>query len=385
MNFDLDTEQRLIRDTARRFARDVIAPRFYELSTRREVPYDLIAKMGELGFMGIPFAPEYGGGGGDWVSLHLVIEEISRADIGLGTLIDVTTSVVTQEIDRFGTDAQKQKWLPDLCAGKTISAFALTEPHSGSDAGALSTRAVLEGDEWVLNGTKQFITNVALDNCPLVVVAARAEIEGKDQIVTFIAPKHAPGFIVGRSYHKIAFDSGATNELIFDNCRLPKDSLLGDPRRGFAQHLSVLETGRISIAAACVGAAQSCLDHALAYARERRQFGKPIFEFQATQFKLCDMAVKIEMARTLYLKAAWLKDQGRPHTFEAASAKLYASEMLEQCASAAVQIFGGNGLMEDYPVASIFRASKIMQIVEGTSEVQRLIIGRLLAAGLPGC
>lgn len=381
MNFDLDESHRIILATAQRFAREVITPRAHELATSTEVPYDLIAKMGEVGFMGIPFAPEYGGGGGDWVSLHLVIEAISRADMGLGTLIDVTTSVVTQEIDRFGTEAQKQKWLPDLCAGKTIGAFALTEPHSGSDAGALKTRAVFEDGGWVLNGRKQFITNVALDNCPLVVVAARAEIEGQDRIVTFIAPKSSPGFIVGRSYHKIAFASGATNELVFENCRLGADSLLGDPRRGFAQHLSVLETGRISIAAACVGGAQACLDHALAYARERVQFGKPIFAFQATQFKLCDMAVKIEMARTLYLKAAWLKDQGRPHTFEAASAKLYASEILEQCASDAVQIFGGNGLMEDYPVASIYRASKIMQIVEGTSEVQRLIIGRLLAAG----
>lgn len=381
MNFDLTEEQHIIRDTARRFAKDVIAPHFYKLSTTNEVPYDILAKMGDMGFMGIPFAPEYGGGGGDWVSLHLVIEELSKADIGMGTLIDVTTSVVTQEIDCFGTEAQKQKWLPDLCAGKTIGAFALTEPHSGSDAGALKTRAVFEDGEWVLNGRKQFITNVALDNCPLVVVAARAEIEGQDRIVTFIAPKSSPGFIIGRSYHKIAFASGATNELVFENCRLGADSLLGDPRRGFAQHLSVLETGRISIAAACVGGAQACMDHALAYARERVQFGKPIFEFQATQFKLSDMAVKIEMARTLYLKAAWLKDQGRPHTFEAVSAKLYASEILEQCASEAVQIFGGNGLMEDYPVAGIYRASKIMQIVEGTSEVQRLIIGRLLAAG----
>lgn len=381
MNFDLTEEQSIIRDTARRFAKEVIAPHFYKLSTTNEVPYDILAKMGDMGFMGIPFDPEYGGGGGDWVSLHLVIEELSKADIGMGTLIDVTTSVVAQEINRFGTEAQKKKWLPDLCAGRTIGSFALTEPHCGSDAAALKTRAVLDGDEWVLNGTKQFITNVGLKNCPLVVVAARAEIDGKDQIVTFIAPKNSPGFIVGRSYHKIAFDSGATNELVFDNCRIPRDSILGDPGRGFAQHLSVLETGRISIAAACVGAAQACLEHALAYARERIQFGKPIFEFQATQFKLSDMAVRIETARTLYLKAAWLKDQGRPHTFEAAAAKLYASEILEQCASDAVQIFGGNGLMEDYPVASIFRSSKIMQIVEGTSEVQRIIIGRLLASG----
>ena len=381
MNFDLNEEQSIIRDMARRFATDIIAPEFQKLSTCSDVPYDILDKMADMGFMGVPFSEEYGGGGGDWVSMHLVIEEVSRADIALGTLLDVTTSVVAQELDRFGTEAQKKQWLPDLCSGKAIGAFALTEPSSGSDAGSLKMRALLDGDEWVLEGSKQFITNVGLKHCSLVVVAARAEIEGKDQIVTFIVPKNAPGLVVGRSYDKIAFESGATNELIFDNCRIPKDSVLGDPSRGFAQHLAVLETGRISIAAACVGAAQACLDHSLAYAREREQFGKAIFEFQGVQFKLSDMAVKIEMARTLYLKAAWLKDEGRPHTFEAASAKLYASEMLEQCASDAVQILGGNGVMEDYPVASIFRASKIMQIVEGTSEVQRIIIGRLLASG----
>ena len=381
MNFDLSAEQSMIRDVARRFSTEEIAPRFQALATCKDVPYDIIAKMGQLGFMGVPFDEKYGGGGGDWVSMHLVIEEVSRGDIALGALLDVTSSVVAQEIERFGTEEQKQRWLPDLCSGEAIGAFALTEPSSGSDAGALKMRAEFDDGEWVLTGSKQFITNIGLDNCSLVVVAARANIDGKEQIVTFIVPKGTAGLTVGRSYQKMAFESGATNELIFDDCRLPHDSLLGDPSRGFAQHLAVLETGRISIAAACVGAAQACLDHALSYARERVQFGKPIFEFQGVQFKLSDMAVKIEMARTLYLKAAWLKDEGRPHTFEAASAKLYASEILEQCASDAIQILGGNGVMEDYPVASIFRASKIMQIVEGTSEVQRIIIARQLVAG----
>ena len=381
MNFDLSAEQSMIRDVARRFSTEEIAPRFQALATCKDVPYDIMAKMGQLGFMGVPFDEKYGGGGGDWVSMHLVIEEVSRGDIALGALLDVTSSVVAQEIERFGTEEQKQRWLPDLCSGEAIGAFALTEPSSGSDAGALKMRAEFDDGEWVLTGSKQFITNIGLDNCSLVVVAARANIDGKEQIVTFIVPKGTAGLTVGRSYQKMAFESGATNELIFDDCRLPHDSLLGDPSRGFAQHLAVLETGRISIAAACVGAAQACLDHALSYARERVQFGKPIFEFQGVQFKLSDMAVKIEMARTLYLKAAWLKDEGRPHTFEAASAKLYASEILEQCASDAIQILGGNGVMEDYPVASIFRASKIMQIVEGTSEVQRIIIARQLVAG----
>ncbi|MEY8247820.1 MAG: acyl-CoA dehydrogenase family protein, partial [Bermanella sp.] len=380
MNFDLSAEQSMIRDVARRFSTEEIAPRFQALATCKDVPYDIMAKMGQLGFMGVPFDEKYGGGGGDWVSMHLVIEEVSRGDIALGALLDVTSSVVAQEIERFGTEEQKQRWLPDLCSGEAIGAFALTEPSSGSDAGALKMRAEFDDGEWVLTGSKQFITNIGLDNCSLVVVAARANIDGKEQIVTFIVPKGTAGLTVGRSYQKMAFESGATNELIFDDCRLPHDSLLGDPSRGFAQHLTVLETGRISIAAACVGAAQACLDHALSYARERVQFGKPIFEFQGVQFKLSDMAVKIEMARTLYLKAAWLKDEGRPHTFEAASAKLYASEILEQCASDAIQILGGNGVMEDYPVASIFRASKIMQIVEGTSEVQRIIIARQLVA-----
>ena len=381
MNFDLTAEQSMIRDVARRFSTEEIAPRFQALATCKDVPYDIMAKMGQLGFMGVPFSEKYGGGGGDWVSMHLVIEEVSRGDIALGTLLDVTSSVVAQEIERFGTGEQKQRWLPGLCSGETIGAFALTEPSCGSDAGALKMRAEFKNGEWSLTGSKQFITNIGLDNCALVVVAARANIEGKEQIVTFIVPKETAGLTVGRSYQKMAFESGATNELIFEDCRIPQDSLLGDPSRGFAQHLAVLETGRISIAAACVGAAQACLDHALVYARERVQFGKPIFEFQGVQFKLSDMAVKIEMARTLYLKAAWLKDEGRPHTFEAASAKLYASEILEQCASDAIQILGGNGVMEDYPVASIFRASKIMQIVEGTSEVQRIIIARQLVAG----
>jgi alkylation response protein AidB-like acyl-CoA dehydrogenase len=336
--------------------------------------------MADLGLMGIPFAEKYGGMGGDWVSMHLCIEEISRVDTSLGGLLDVTTSVVAQEIAVFGTEAQKEKWLIPLAQGKEIGAFGLTEPDSGSDAGALKTTAEFKGGQWVLNGTKQFITNIGLDNSSMIIVAARVNDEGgSNSISTFIVPKDAPGFKVGERYRKMAWHHSATHEVILSDCRVPEENLLGDPKRGFSQHLAVLETGRISIAAMAVGMAQACLDEALKYAKGRRQFGRPIFEFQAIQFKLADMAVAIELARNQYLKAAWLKDQGLPHTFEASVAKLFATEMAERVASDALSIHGGYGLMEECPISRYYKGVKILQIVEGTSEVQRLIIGRILA------
>lgn len=382
MDFSLTKEQKMIRDEVRNFARKEIAPRAEEMERTGEYPYDLIDKMADLGLMGIPFPEEYGGMDGDWVSTHLAIEEISRADITLGALLDVTTSIVAQELFVFGTEEQKKKWLIPIAEGKEIGAFGLTEPDSGSDAGALSTTAVLKGDEWVLNGTKQFITNIGLDNASVVLVAARVkEEEQKDVISTFIVPKDAPGFKLGEKYRKITWHASATHEVILSDCRIPKGNLLGDPNRGFAQHLAVLETGRISIAAVAVGVAQACLDEALRHAQGRQQFGQPIFNFQAVQFKLSDMAVSIELARNQYLKAAWLKDQGKKHSFEATVAKLYATEMVEKVASDAVQIHGGYGYMEEYPVSRYFQGAKLLQIVEGTSEIQRLIIGRMLAKG----
>ncbi len=313
--------------------------------------------------------------------MHLCIEEISRADGALGGLLDVTTSVTAQEIAVFGTENQKREWLVPLAQGKEIGAFGLTEPDSGSDAGALQTTAELKGDEWVLNGTKQFITNIGLDNASMVIVAARVKNgDNTDTISTFIVPKDAPGFKLGEKYRKISWHSSATHEVILSDCRVPEENLLGDPQRGFSQHLAVLETGRISIAAMAVGVAQACLDEALKYAQSRKQFGRPIFDFQAVQFKLADMAVSIELARNQYLKAAWLKDQGRPHAFEASAAKLYASEMAEKVASNALEIHGGYGLMEEYPVSRYYKGVKVLQIVEGTSEVQRLVIGRILAS-----
>ncbi len=379
MNFDLTQEQKMIRDEVRRFAQKEIAPLAEDLERNGDYPYAIIAKMADLGIMGIPIPEKYGGMGGDWTSLHLAIEELSRADVTFGALIDVTTSVVAQELNVFGTEAQKQKWLIPIARGEKIGAFGLTEPDSGSDAGSLQTTAVLQGDEWILNGTKQFITNIGLENAALVLIAARVQSDaGGGSIATFIVPLDAPGFKVGKKYHKMAWQASATHEVVLSDCKISKENLLGDPDRGFAQHLAVLETGRISIAAMSVGLAQACLNEALRHAQGREQFGQSIFNFQAVQFKLADMAIAIELARNQYLKAAWLKDQGRKHAFEASVAKIYASEMAEKVASDALQIHGGYGFMEEYAVSRYYKGVKILQIVEGTSEVLRMLIGRML-------
>lgn len=381
MNFDLTEEHRMIQDMCRDFAREVIAPRSEEMERTGDFPYDIMDEMAELGMMGIPFPEAYGGSGGDWVGMHVCIEEISRGDMSLGALLDVTTSIVGQEIDVFGTEDQKKKWLVPIAKGLKIGAFGLTEPDAGSDAASIRTTAVFKDNEWILNGTKQFITNIGFRHASVLLATAITEKKkgGKNIISTFIVPRDAPGFQLGERYNKMAWHASATHGVILEDCRIPKENLLGDPNRGFSQHLAVLETGRLSIAAVCVGAAQACLDESLRYARERIQFGQPIFNFQGIQFKLADMAVAIELARNQYLKAAWLKDQGRNHTFEATAAKLYASEILEKVASDAVQIHGGYGYMNEYPVSRIYKAAKLLQIVEGTSEVQRMVIGRYLA------
>ena len=375
MDFDLTNEQKMIREMAREFADKVIAPRAEEMERTGEFPYDIAAKMGELGMMGIPFPEAYGGSGGDWVSLHLCIEELSRGDGTFGSLLDVTTSVAGQELSVYGTEEQKRKWLVPIAKGEKVGAFALTEPDCGSDAAALKTSAVLRNGEWILNGTKTFISFIALENASLVLVAARTN---EDTISAFIVPKGSPGLEVGEKIDKIAMHAAYTSEIYFEDCRIPEENLLGDSTRGFAQHLAVLETGRISIAAVAVGLAQGCLDQALRYSKKRIAFGQPIFSFEAIQFKLADMAVAIELARNQYLKAAWLKDQGRNHTFEATVAKVFASEMAEKVASDALHIHGGYGYMNDYPVSRYYRGAKLLQIVEGTSEVQRMVLGRIL-------
>jgi alkylation response protein AidB-like acyl-CoA dehydrogenase len=379
MDFRLSEEHQMIRDMARKFADEVIAPRAEEMEATGDYPYDIMERMAALGMMGIPFPPEYGGSGGDWVGMHLCIEEVSRADVTLGGLLDVTTSVVGQELFVFGTEAQKKKWLVPMARGREIGAFGLTEPGAGSDAAATKTTAVVEGGSWVINGTKQFITNIGLDNASLVIITARTrDGSGREAINTFIVPKGTAGFALGKKYDKMGWRHSATHECIFEDCRIPRDHFLGKEGKGFAQHLSVLETGRISIAAMSVGLARACFDASLKYAKERVQFGKPIFSFQAISFKLADMAMHIELARNMYLKAAWLKDNHLPHTLEAAYAKLFASEMAERCASDAFQIHGGYGFMNEYAVSRYFKTSKILQIVEGTSEIQRLVISRNL-------
>jgi alkylation response protein AidB-like acyl-CoA dehydrogenase len=315
--------------------------------------------------------------------MNLCIEEISRGDITVGACLEVSTSVVGEELYAFGTEDQKKRWLIPIARGKEIGAFGLTEPDSGTDAASLRTTAELDGNQWILNGTKQFITNIGLDSATLALVAAqiRNDDTANRNIATFIVPKDAPGFKLGKRYEKMAWHASATHEIIFEDCTIPKENLLGNPDRGFAQHLSALQTGRISLAAMSVGVAQACLDVALKYAKERMQFGQPLITFQSIEFKLADMAVAIELARNQYLKASWLKDQNLKHTFEATTAKLYASEMAEKVASDAVQIHGGYGYMNEYPVSRLYKGAKLLQIVEGTSEVQRMIIGRMLSEG----
>ncbi len=383
MDFNLSEEHRMIRDMCREFARNVIVPRAHEIDKTGDYAYDIIEQMAELGMMGIPISEKYGGSGGDWVGMHLCIEEISRGDATFGALLDVNTSIVAQELEVFGTEEQKQKYLVPIAKGEKIGAFGMTEPDAGSDAGSIRTSAYLDGNEWIINGNKQFITNIGLKNASIIIITAvtkRAK-RGRGRISTLIVPKESPGFMLGKRYDKIGLNGSATHEVIFEDCRIPRANLLGDPSKGFAQHLSVLQTGRISIAAIATGIATACLDECIKYAKERVQFGRPIGSFQAIKFKIADMAVCIELARNQYLKAAWLKDQGMKHAFEATVAKLYASEMVERVASDAVQIHGGYGYMAEFPVSRYYKGAKVLQIVEGTSEIMRIILSREL--GIP--
>jgi alkylation response protein AidB-like acyl-CoA dehydrogenase len=381
MDFQLTEEQEMIRSMSAKFTDEVIAPRAKEMEETGKPPNDIIHQMAELGMMGIPFPEKYGGSGGDWVSQMLCVEEISRGDPGLGTMLDVT-SMIAQEVHVFGTEEQKQRWLIPLAQGKQIGAFALTEPEAGSDAGATQTTAVLEGDKWVINGTKQFISNIGYDDASIAIITAlcpQFKREGGNRVInTFVVPKGTLGFTVGTHWKKIGWPSFPTNELNFQDCSIPRDYLLGEEGRGFAQHLEVLQTGRIFVAAISVGVAQACFNASLAYAKQRIQFQQPIYRFEAISFRLADMAMHIELARLMYLKAAWMKDKGLPHILESSYAKLYASEMAERAASDAVQIHGGYGCMDDYAVSRYYRGAKILQIIEGTSEIQRYVISRNL-------
>jgi short-chain 2-methylacyl-CoA dehydrogenase len=375
VDFDLTAEQELIRDTVRTFARDRVAPVAAELDLESRFPYHLVGELGELGLMGLPIPEEYGGAGGDTVSYAIAIEELTRVDSSLAITVAAHTSLGTMPILMFGSDAQKERWLPDLASGTRLAAFGLTEPGAGSDAGNTRTTAELRDGSWVINGSKIFITNAGTDITWGVTITART---GEDEISNLVVENGIPGYEISAPMKKLGWRASDTRELSFDGATVPEENLLGPRGAGFRQFLEVLDGGRISVAAMGVGLAQGAYDLAYVYAKEREQFGKPIASFQAVQFKLADMATEIEAGRALVYKAAWLKDQGRPFAREAAMAKLFTGELSSRVAGAALELHGGYGYMEESAIARLYRDQKILEIGEGTNEVQRMVIARLL-------
>ncbi|MEZ5074521.1 MAG: acyl-CoA dehydrogenase family protein [Solirubrobacterales bacterium] len=375
MDFELSDEQRLLRDTVRDFARNEVAPVAAELDATKSFPYELVAKLGALGLMGIPFAAEYGGGGADTLSYALAVEELARVDSSVAITLAAHTSLGTMPIHLWGDEAQRQEWLPQLCSGRRLAAFGLTEPEAGSDAGNTRTRAVLDGDEWVIDGAKQFITNSGTEISGCVTITART---GEDEISNIIVPNGTPGYEVGEPYRKMGWNASDTRPLSFAGCRVPEANLLGRRGQGFKQFLQILDGGRIGVAAMGLGLAQGALDEAIAYAKERRAFGRPISRFQAIQGKIADVATEIEAARLLTYRAAVLKDRGEPFTLTAAQAKLKTGRLAVRAAEEAVQIHGGYGYIEEYPVCRFYRDAKILTIGEGTDEVQQMVIARAL-------
>jgi butyryl-CoA dehydrogenase len=385
VDFDLSTEQQAIRDTCRDFAREVVAPAAEELDREQKFGYDIVRQMGELGLFGLPFPEEYGGAGGDFLSLCIAIEEISRADTGVGITLEAAVCLGASPIHEFGTKKQKEHWLPDLLSGRNLWAFGLTEPEAGSDAGATRTRAEARDGNWVVNGSKQFITNCGTEiSAGVTVTAVTGQSNGdRPEISAIMIPTGTPGYHVLPSYRKLGWHSSDTHPLSFEDCAVPAENLLGKRGGGYRQFLHTLMGGRIAIAALSVGLAQACLDASLAYAKERRTFGVPISKHQAVQFKLADMAMETELARTMVYRAAVTYMRSGAETSDearmlAAMCKLYASEASKRAADQAVQIHGGYGFMEDYPVARYWRDVKVNEIGEGTSEVQRMLIARLL-------
>jgi short-chain 2-methylacyl-CoA dehydrogenase len=386
MDFDLSSEQQAIRDTCRDFAREVVAPAAEELDRKHEFGYDIVRQMGELGLFGLPFGEDVGGAGADFLSLCIAIEEISRADAGVGITLEAAVCLGSSPIYEFGSEEQKAQWLPDLVAGRKLWAFGLTEPEAGSDAGATKTRAEQRDGKWVINGAKQFITNSGTSISAGVTITAVTgrELDGEPELSAIVVPTGAPGYHVLESYRKLGWHSSDTHPLSFEDCEVPVENLLGERGGGYRQFLHTLTGGRIAIAALSVGLAQACLDASLTYAKERRTFGAPIARHQAIQFKLADMAMETEVARTMVYRAAaaYGREGSREATDEvrrlAAMSKLYASEASKRAADNAVQIHGGYGFMEDYPVARYWRDVKVNEIGEGTSEVQRMLIARLL-------
>lgn len=381
MNFELTKEQQMIRDMVRDFANNEIAPKAEHLDRTGEFPVDTFRKMGELGLLGIPFPEQYGGSGGDIVSYALAVEEVGRACGSTGLGYAAAVSLGASPIYAFGTEEQKMEHLVPLASGESLAAFGLTEPNAGSDAGGTQTKAVIEGDEYVINGEKCWITNAEYSRTVTVTAVTGKDERGKNIISAIIVPTDTPGFKITSPYEKMGLHGSNTCELILEDVRVPTSNLLGDPKAGFKQFLYTLDGGRISIAALAVGIAQGAYEKALQYSKERKQFGQSISNFQAIQFKLADMAMQIELARNMYLKSAWLKDQGKPFTKESAFAKLYASEISTKVCDQAIQIHGGYGYMKEYGVERMLRDAKLTEIGEGTSEIQRLVIARQLGLG----
>ena len=385
---DLDADQEEFRRTVADFARTVVAPVAHDYDERAEFPYPVVKQMGELGLFGLPFPEQYGGMGGDYLSLCLAIEELARVDSSVAITLEAGVSLGAMPVFRFGTEEQKQEWLPRLCSGQALGAFGLTEPGGGSDAGATRTTARLEDGEWVIDGTKAFITNSGTDITELVTVTAvtgtlaggRSRSAGSPQvgkeISSILVPVPRPGFTVAKSYSKVGWHASDTHELSFSGCRVPAENLLGERGRGYANFLSILDEGRIAIAALGTGLAQACVDECVRYAREREAFGRNIGAYQAIQFKIADMEMRAHLSRLAWRDAAALLTAGRPFKREAAIAKLYSSEAAVMNAREATQVFGGYGFMNEFPVARHWRDSKILEIGEGTSEVQRMLIAR---------
>jgi alkylation response protein AidB-like acyl-CoA dehydrogenase len=378
LDFELSDEQRLLRDTVRDFARSEVAPVAGELDRTKAFPYEIVAKLGELGLMGIPFDEDYGGGGGDTLSYAVCIEELARVDSSVAITVAAHTSLGTMPIHLWGSGEQKSEWLPQLCSGRRLAAFGLTEPEAGSDAGATRTRARLEDGEWVIDGAKQFITNAGTEISGCVTITAVTGNGDRRQISNIIVPNGTPGYEPGEPYRKMGWNASDTRPLSFSDCRVPEANLLGRRGEGFRNFLHILDGGRIGVAAMAVGLAQGALDEALAYAKERRAFGQPISRFQAIQAKIADLSAQIEAARLLTYRAAIEKDRGESFTLTAAQAKLITGRLAVRATEEAVQIHGGYGYIEEYPVCRFYRDAKILTIGEGTDEVQQMVIARQL-------
>ncbi|GLO66344.1 acyl-CoA dehydrogenase family protein [Oceanobacillus kimchii] len=378
MNFELTKEQIMIRKMVRDFAESVIQPRAIEIDTKAEFPEDIFKQMGELGLLGIPFPEEYGGSGGDTISYALAVEEIGRICGSTGLSYAAAVSLGASPIYYFGTEQQKLDFLKPLASGEGLGAFGLTEPNAGSDSGGTKTTAKVDGDDYIINGEKCFITNASYAKFITVTAVTEINANGRNRISAILVPTDTPGVTITSNYDKMGVRGSDTAEIVLNDVRVPRSNLLGTEHKGHPQFLQTLDGGRISIAALGVGIAQAALDKALAYAKERKQFGKSISNFQAIQFKLADMAMEVELARNMVFKAAWLKDEGKNFSKEAAYAKLFATETATRSANQAIQIHGGYGYMREYEVERYLRDAKLLEIGEGTSEIQRLVIARQL-------